>query len=152
MSFGEACHAGVPISDWGLCMNTKLEAPAMPAMLVYADGTGRLVNQNFLLGCMTDVCTRYLEGDVLIDGFGRIFDLYRPYNELRILDLLSASPEPIDVTDRFGEAEIDLILARVCSRDKSDVPRMQLAIHTSRQKNKLLTEKNGGCNGEKNVV
>ena len=104
-----------------------------PALLVYGDGTGRLVNPADLPTCLEDVCTRYMEDDLLIDRRGRVFRLSYSENEALVIGLLNQKLEPVDVTDRFTEAEMDSLLGQVKCDDPCHLEKVVSAIELSRR-------------------
>ena len=111
-------------------MTTDIETPAL---LVYGDGTARLINPADLPTSLEDVGTRYMENDLVIDGRGRVFKLSYSDKPALVIELLTGKAEPIDVTSRFTEAEVDNLLANVKCDDPLDLEKVVSAIKLSRQ-------------------
>ena len=103
-----------------------------PSLLVYSDGTGRLVNPAALPTSLEDVRTRYMEGDLLIDARGRVFRLSHSDGEACLIAILAGAVAPVDVTDTFTASEVDAILANVVCNDPRDVEMVVSAIQRFR--------------------
>ena len=104
-----------------------------PALLIYEDGTGRLVVTSDLPAMLDEVSTRYLIGDILIDRRGRVFELaYASTPNLVVAALCDGRAPPIEVTARYSDEDVDRLVMGVVGLHADDLTKMQDAIEFAR--------------------